>query len=154
MPNRAVIDDFLAQRHLALVGASRDPKDFSAAVYRDLKHHGYQMVPVNPAGEVIDGDPCVASVADLPDGIDGAIVMVPADRSAEVVQACIDRGIPRIWLHKGAGPGSVSAEAVALCREHGVELIDGACPLMFAEPVAWFHRVHRLERRVIGKLPT
>lgn len=107
---------------------------------------------MNPHATEIDGDPCVASVDELPDDIDGAIVMVPADASAGVVQACIDRGIPRVWLHQGAGPSSVSSEAVALCREHGIEVVDGACPLMFAAPVAWFHRVHRFERRHTGQI--
>lgn len=59
--------------------------------------------------------------------------MVPADRSAEVVQECFDRGIPRVWLHKGGGPSSVSEEGVALCCDHGIEVVDGACPMMFME---------------------
>lgn len=153
MPTRAAIDDFLDQEHLAFVGVSRDPKAFSRAVYRDLRDHGYVLSPVNWSADEIEGDPCVRTVADLPGGIDGAIVMVGADRAADAVQACIDRGIPRIWLHKGAGPSSVSEEAVALCREHGIEVVDGACPLMFVEPAAWFHRVHRAELKLTGRLP-
>ena len=152
MVTRAVIDDFLAQRRLAFVGASHDPKEFSASVYRSLRERGYELLPVNPHAEEVEGDACYHDVADLPDGVDGAIVMVPAAASAEVVQACIDRGIPRVWLHKGAGPSSVSEEAVGLCREHGLEVVDGACPMMFAEPVSWFHRVHRFERRLTGRI--
>lgn len=152
MPSLFAIEDFLAQQHLAFVGASHEPKEFSATVYRELKSCGYDLTPVNPHADEIDGDRCYPSVADLPGPVDGAIVMVPAEASAEVVQACVDAGIPRVWLHKGAGPSSVSEEAVGLCREHGIEVVDGACPLMFAEPVAWFHRVHRFERRHTGQL--
>lgn len=152
MPSISVIEDFLAQRRIAFVGASHDPKEFSATVYRELKSRGYELHPVNPHATEIDDDPCVASVADLPDGIDGAIVMVPASASAAVVQGCIDVGIPRVWLHQGGGPSSVSEEAVALCREHGIEVVDGACPMMFAEPVGWFHRVHRAGRKLTGHL--
>jgi predicted CoA-binding protein len=153
MPTRAAIDDFLAQHRLAFIGVSHNPKEFSAGVYRELRDHGYELFPVNPGADLIEGDACVPTVADLPDGLDGAIVMVPADASASVVEACIDKGIPRVWLHKGVGPSSVSDEAVALCREHGIEVIDGACPMMFAEPTAWFHRVHRFERKLTGQLP-
>lgn len=152
MVRRAIIDDFLAQERLAFVGASSDPREFSVAVYKELKAHGHSLFPVNPHADDVDGDRCVPSVADLPDGIDGAVVMVPADSSAEVVQACIDRGIPRVWLHKGAGPSAVSDEAVALCAEHGVEVVDGACPMMFMDDASWFHRVHRWERKVTGQL--
>ena len=69
-----------------------------------------------------------------------------------MVQACIDRGIPRVWLHKGAGPSSVTDEAVALCREHGIEVVDGACPMMFMDDAAWLHRVHRWGREVTHHL--
>jgi predicted CoA-binding protein len=152
MVSTAVIDDFLAQQRLAFVGVSHEPKAFSATVYRELKSHGYELSPVNPHADEVDGDRCVASVAELPDGLDGAVVMVPSDASAEVVRACIDRGIPRVWLHKGAGPSSVSDDAVALCREHGVEVVDGACPMMFMDDAAWLHRVHRWGREVTHHL--
>lgn len=152
MVKTSVIDDFLAQRRLAFVGVSHDPKEFSVSVYRELKGHGYDLLPVNPHAETIEGDAAVASVADLPDGIDGAIVMVPSAGSAAVVQECLDKGIPRVWLHQGAGPSSVSEEAVALCRDHGIEVVDGACPMMFMEDASWFHRAHRWGRKVSGHL--
>jgi len=148
MPSQAIIQDFLDQKRLAFVGASHDPKEFSASVYRTLRDRDYELFPVNPHAELVEGDRCYPAVEDLPDGIDGAIVMVPAESSAAVVEACVAKGIPRVWLHKGAGPSSVSDEAVALCHEHGIEVVDGACPLMFAEPVAWFHRIHRAERKL------
>lgn len=152
MVSRAVIDDFLAQRRLAFVGVSHDPGEFSASVYRELKGHGYEMLAVNPHAQEVDGDPCVATVADLPDDVDGAIVMVPPESSAGVVQDCIDHGIPRVWLHKGAGPSADTEEAVTLCREHGVHVVDGACPMMFMDDAAWFHRVHRWGREVTHHL--
>ena len=101
----------------------------------------------------IDGERCFRSVADLPPDVAGAIVMVSADRAAAAVQACIDQGICRIWLHKGAGPSSVSDEAVALCHDRGVSVIDGECPLMFVEPAAAVHRIHRFERKLTRRLP-
>ena len=82
---------------------SHDPKEFSSGVYRELKAHGYELHPVNPHADEIDGDACVATVADLPDGIDGAVVMVPPAASASVVQACIDRGIPQGVAAQGCG---------------------------------------------------
>lgn len=153
MPTRAAIDDFLAQKRLAFIGASHDPKAFSATAYRELRSHGYELFPVNAGADTVEGDPCARSVDQLPHDLDGAIVMVSAEHAAAAVQACVDHGIPRVWLHKGVGPSSVSQEAVAICREHGVEVIDGACPLMFTEPAAWFHRVHRLELKLTGRLP-
>lgn len=142
MPTRASIDAFLAGHRIAVVGVSRDPKHFANAVYRELRDHGYEVIGVNPHADTVEGDACVRSVAELPD-VDGVLVMVPAPAAAEVVEACADRGLPRVWLHKGGGPGAVSEDAVRVARERGLEVVDGACPLMFLEPTGWIHRLHR-----------
>lgn len=151
MPTRADIDDFLRHDPLAFIGISRDPKAFANTVYRELRDHGHALVPVHPTAGTLEGDACVSAIADLADDIEGAIVMVAGRRAAEVVAACLDRGVPRIWLHKGVGPSSVSEEAVELCRRAGVPVVDGACPLMYDEPVGAVHRLHRFERKVTGR---
>lgn len=143
MPSQTSIDGFLAQGHIALVGMSRNPKDFTAAVAQHLRAGGRTVYPVNPATDVIDGQRCYHSLSEVPEPLDGVLVMVPADRSATVVQECIDRGVRRVWLHRGAGTGAVSPEAVRLGRDAGLDVVDGACPLMFAPPVGWFHKTHR-----------
>jgi uncharacterized protein len=145
MPSRTVIDRFLAQRHVAFVGVSRDSSQFANAVYRQLRDGGRTLYPVNNHPEVttIEGDRAYVSLAEVPDPIDGVFVMVPAKDAAGVVRDAVARGIPRVWLHRGIGPSSVSAEAVSLCRTNGVEVVDGACPLMFDEQSALVHRLHR-----------
>lgn len=143
MPSAASIDRFLDGERIAVVGVSRDSTAFANAVYRAMRDHGYAMFPVNPHAPSIEGDACSHSVAELPVDVDGVIVMVPASESAAVVEACADRGIARVWLHRGAGPGSVSDDAVRVARERGIDIVDGACPLMFLDHAGWVHRVHR-----------
>ncbi len=149
MPSKAVIDDFLAQKRIALVGVSRDSKQFANMVYRSLKGKGYRVYPVNPHAETLEGDRCYASPAELPERVDGALVMVAPAAAAEAVRQCADAGIRRVWL----GNSAVSEEAVALCRERGIAVVDGACPMMFAEPVGFGHACHRFIMRIAGKLP-
>ena len=144
MPTKASIAEFLNGKRIAVIGVSRDPNSFPNAVYREMRDRGHEMIPVNPHADELEGDHCHRSIADLPDGVDGVLVMVPAEASAEVVAAVADRGIGRVWLHKGAGPGSVSDDAVRVTRERGLDVVDGACPLMFLEPTGFVHRVHRL----------
>ncbi|MCD9624864.1 CoA-binding protein [Rhabdothermincola salaria] len=147
MPSRALIDSFLDQQHLAVVGVSRNPKDFANTVYRHLRDdgRGRTLYAVNAAadGAELEGRPSYRSLSEVPDPVDGVLVMVPAAAAAGVVRDAVDRGVPRVWLHKGGGPGAVSDEAVAVARDAGVELIDGACPMMFDEPVHGIHRFHR-----------
>ncbi len=145
MPARKDIEDFLAQRHLAVVGVSRDSRQFANALYRRLRDGGRTLYPVNAAaaGAPMEGDRSFTSLAGVPDPLDGVLVMVPFTASAEVVRQALARGVRRVWLHRGAGRGAVSEEAVRLCRDAGVPVVDGACPLMFEEPVRGVHRLHR-----------
>lgn len=139
---------FLDGSRIALIGASDDRKSFSSTINTALTADRHEVVPVNPAYSEVAGEHCYRSIADVPGSIDRAIVMVPAATTPQVVRECIDAGVTSIWLFKGiGGPGSTSPEATAMCREAGVELVDGACPLMFLEPTGWLHRVHRSIRR-------
>jgi uncharacterized protein len=146
--DQQMVDEFLSHERLAVIGASDDPRNFGRTVYTELRDHGYCPVAVHPTAATVAGDPCYRDVASVPGEVEGAIVMVGRGAAAGVVRACIDHGIPRIWLFKGAGGGAVSAEAVELCAAAEVPVIAGACPLMFLEPVAWFHRAHRGLRRL------
>jgi predicted CoA-binding protein len=138
---------FLSAGRIAVVGASDEPKNFGRAIAAALRDHGIDTVAVHPKATSVAGVPCYRSVAAVPGRVDGVIVMVPSESAAGVVRACVDRGVPRVWLFKGAGPGAVSDEAVQLCRDHDIAVIPGACPLMFLEPVRGVHKVHRALRR-------
>ncbi|MEQ8717886.1 MAG: CoA-binding protein [Acidimicrobiales bacterium] len=144
MASRTSIDAFLTARRIAVVGVSREPRSFTNSVYRHLRAGDRDVVPVNPFASTLEGDRCAASVIDIEDPLDGVLVMVDALEAPDVVRDCITRGVPRVWLHRGAGQGAVSAEAVEMCRSAGIDVVDGACPMMFAEPVGVIHRLHRL----------
>jgi predicted CoA-binding protein len=142
---------FLAGHRIALIGASDDPKSFSSVVLHELVDHGYDVVPVNPGRTEVAGRACYAEVGFVPGVLDGAMVMVPPISAAAAVTSCLEAGIDAIWLFRGAGSqGSATREASDRCREAGVTVVNGACPLMFLEPTGWFHHVHRAIRRVRG----
>ena len=149
MLNRsAAIDGFLAQKRLALVGASRDPRNFSRYVFRELKQRGYDVVPVNPAGGEIDGQPCLPRVQDIQPPVDGALLMTAPAATVQVVRDCAKAGVQRVWMHRGTGEGAVSPPAVEFCRTHDIEVVAGECPLMFLPGTGWFHRLHGFFRRL------
>ena len=149
MIDQRLVDEFLEHRRWAVIGASDDERNFGRTIYTELRDHGYRPVAVHPSATTVAGDPCYPDITMVPSELDGAILMVGAADAATVVRACLERDVPRIWLFKGIGSkGAVSTEAVALCEEAGVPVVAGACPLMFLEPVAWFHRVHRSVRHM------
>ncbi|HEX2569527.1 MAG TPA: CoA-binding protein [Polyangia bacterium] len=139
---REVIDDFLAQRRIALVGASHDEKDFSRLVLRELRQRGYEVLPVNPKVERIDDLTCYPRVQDIPGSVGGAIVMTPPEVTRQVVADCVAAGIPRVWMHKGGGTGAVDEQAIELCHRQAIAVVEGECPLMFLQNTGWVHRAH------------
>ena len=141
------VDEFLSGHRFALIGASDDPKSFSRTVMKALEQHGYEVVPVNPRMPVIDGRPSPASVGAIEGTIDGAIIMVPAGAAEQAVRDCIAAGVTQVWLFKGVGQGACSEPAAQACRDAGIGLVNGACPLMFLDPVRGVHRFHRGVRR-------
>ena len=149
MKMRAVrANDFLAQRRLAVVGVSRDARDFSRGLFRELLRRGYDLVPVNVMGGSVDGLPCARRVQDVQPPVDGALVMTPPGQAEQVVRDCVAAGIPRVWLHRGIGPGAMSDGAVSLCRENGIAVVEGECPYMFLPSSGFVHRTHGFFRRL------
>jgi len=153
MATKAAIDAFLGRRRLAVVGVSRDDKDFSRAVLRAFTDRGYDAVPVNPAGGEVEGRTVAKGIRELSPPVEAALLLTPPAATAAVVRECAEAGVRQVWMHRGAGRGAVSDEAVAFCREHGIDVVDGACPFMFLPGTGTGHRVHRFVLRLLGRLP-
>ena len=82
-------------RSIAVVGASRNPEKRGHQILRALDESDFQgpVYPVNPSGGRILGRDAFASVAELPEGVDLAVVSVPAAAAPGVVRACGARGV-------------------------------------------------------------
>jgi len=152
---RRQVDDFLALKRLAVVGVSRDPKHFSYLLWQELRQRRYEAIPVNPNTAELDGQRCYARVQDIEPPVEGALVMTPSSATAQVVRDCVEAGVGHVWMHKGAGgaAGAVEPAAVALCEEHGIELVAGQCPYMFLPGTPFFHGVHGFFRKLTGGYP-
>jgi len=148
-----VANDFLAQRRIALVGVSRNPRDMSRSLFRELQKRGYDVVPVHPWLDSVDGVPCAKRVQDVRPPVAGALLMTPPAVTDAVVRDCAEAGIGRVWMHRGAGRGAVSPDAVRFCREHGIAVVDGACPFMLLPGAGLPHRVHGFFARLAGRHP-
>jgi predicted CoA-binding protein len=149
MTTSADIQDFIAQPKLALVGMSSRKKKFGNAVYRELIANGYEVFPVHPTADSIDGQSCWPSLSTLPEPVGGVVVVVPPDAVGRVVREAFEAGIRRVWLQQGAE----SPEAIHYGADNNISLIYGECILMFLESAAIVHRFHRWLWGVLGKLP-
>jgi uncharacterized protein len=143
------VRSFLEGHRIAVIGASDRKDSFARTIDQALRDHGYDVVPVNPRLTELDDRPCYPSIKDVPGPVDGAIVMVGPESATQAVEDVADAGVQKVWLFKGIGaPGAASPDAISACERHGLETVAGACPLMFLEPVASVHRIHRSIRRL------
>jgi predicted CoA-binding protein len=138
MTSRRVADDFVYQRKLAVVGASRKKLKLGNLAFRELKRRGYKLFPVHSHAETNEGERCYRSLTALSEPADGALVIVPAAQAEQVVRNAAAAWIRRVWLQQGAE----SPAAIRLFQESGTSAVHGECVLTFAAPAAKHHRAH------------
>jgi hypothetical protein len=146
-------EEFLAQHRIAVAGVSRDTKQPANLIYRRLRDTGHEVFAVNPNADQVEGDRCYTAVGEIPHSLDGVVVVTPPDVAAAVVEDCAAAGVPRVWLHRGLGPGSMSDDAVAACHRHGIAVIPGGCPNMFGATSDPGHRGMLHVLQITGKVP-
>jgi predicted CoA-binding protein len=136
---------FLASRRVAVTGVSRTPKTHGANnVYRRLRERGYQVFAVNPNTDQVEGARCYHDLKSIPGGVEAVVIGTRPGIAEDTMRECAELGITRVWMHRGPGAGSVSDAATSYGRAHGITVIDGGCPLMFAPTADLGHKIMRL----------
>lgn len=154
-----LVENFLAQKKIAVVGVSDRRETGCNLSYRRLKQAGFQVFAVNPRIHSFEGDSCYPDLKSIPDRPDAVFIFTKPSVTEEIVHQCIDLNIKHVWMHcmMGTKPGSmrkhssVSENAVRLCRENGIEVIPGSCPNHFLNP-DFGHGMMRRLWRVFGLL--
>lgn len=136
---------FLRASRIALVGVSRNEKDFSHAVLRALTERGHDVARVNPHLPT-DGGCGFARMQDVDPPADAALLLTSPGQTERVLRDCLEAGVRRVWLHRGAGHGAESPEALAFCAKNGIEVVHGLCPFMALPDAGFGHRVHAFFR--------
>ena len=152
----AKVQDFLAQKRIAVAGVSRDKSHHPVGnlIYERLKKTGHDVFPVNPNMTTFEGATCYPDLRSIPGGVDGVVIITRPEVTKQIVKECGDVGVPRVWMHQSVGAGtSVSKDAVAYCNEHHIDVIAGACPMMFGPGVDFPHACMRGILRLFRKLP-
>ncbi len=142
------INEFLAPKSFALIGLSRDPKKFSRTVFKELRAKGFDIYPVNPKMDDVEGVKCYHDISDLPQNVRHGLFMTPKAYTAGAVESAINQGFTHIWLQQG----TESPEAIGLAKENNVNLVYGACIMMHGNP-SGVHGFHRFLSRLFGTFP-
>lgn len=149
---KTLVDSFLAQDRIAVVGVRTTTQDAANSIYDKFKGAGYQVFAVNPKTDVYNGEPCYPSVTEIPGGAQAAMLVTRPEITEKVVEECKQAGVTHVWMHHSIG-NSVSEKAVQYCKDNGMTVIAGGCPMMFVEPVDFGHKCMRFIGKFAGWLP-
>ena len=118
-----------APESVAVIGASRRPGTVGRAILDNIRAAGYagRLYTVNPHARQIDGERCLASVTDLPEAVDLAVVAVPAAAVLEVAGQCGQRGVRSLVVITAGLDAAAQAGLLAACRRHGMRLVGPDC---------------------------
>jgi hypothetical protein len=152
-----LVQDFLAQKKIAVVGVSDRRETGCNAAYQRFKDAGYTVSAVNPRLETYLGAPCYPDLQAIPDKPEAVFILANPRVTEQIVQQCVDLGIKHVWMHcmMGTKPGlaegntSVSQDAVQVCRQNGIAVIPGACPNQYLNP-DFGHKMMRGIFRTLG----
>ncbi len=131
----ASIRHFFHPASLAMIGASRERGTIGAEIFHNIVRDGFTGVvyPVNPRAEAVGAVRAHASVLDIPDDVDLAIVAVPAEHVLDVVEQCARKGVHGLVVisagFKETGEEGAAREQAILAkaRSYGMRLIGPNC---------------------------
>ena len=155
----AMVQEFLSQKKIAVVGVS-DRRDTGCNLtYRKFKQAGYQVYAVNPRIGEFEGDPCYPDLKSIPEKPQAVFILASPRVTEQIVRQCVDLGVRHVWMHcmLGTRPGlaagmtSVSQQAVEMCQANGIAVIPGSCPNQFLKP-DFGHGMMRVLWRAFGFL--
>jgi predicted CoA-binding protein len=100
---------------VAVVGASADRSKFGNKAVRAFRAQGFDVFPVHPHADRIEGLPAFASVEDVPAArLDRVSLYVPPEAGLRVLDQVARKGADEVWLNPGADAPEVVARAEAL----------------------------------------
>jgi hypothetical protein len=142
------IEEFIAAQPIAMVGASRNPKKFGFAAFRELREKGLDLIPVNPHADEIHQVRAVHSLGELPPEVKSLLIMTRKDQTASVVREAKEKGFKNIWIQQS----SESQEAIKELEGSGINYITNQCILMYYKPHS-VHKFHATLKKLFGRYP-
>ena len=124
-------DDYIKQilvetETIAMVGASASWNRPSYFAMKYLQDKGYRVIPVNPreVGKKILGEAVVASIADLPEGIDMIDIFRNSEAAGPIADEAVAYGAKVVWMQLGVR----NDEAAARAEAAGLKVVMNRCP--------------------------
>jgi acetate---CoA ligase (ADP-forming) len=130
------LHSFFWPKSIAVLGASPDLHRIRGRLLHQLRENGFpgRILPINPSYQEIGGLPCYPSIAAaLGDGIDLALIAIPAAGVAAAVEACAQAGVRNTLIissgfaEEGGSAGDMQAELLAVTKRTGIRACGPNC---------------------------
>lgn len=119
-----LIKIFLAPKTFGLVGASDNPEKYGNIILKNLTAKGYNVLPINPTKETIEGIKCYKDILSLPSYVKFLNFVIPPPKALSLLPQALEKKIEIIWFQ----PGAYDDKVIAKCKELGLKSIhDGSC---------------------------
>ena len=133
--NTQLAQALFAPKSVALIGASGDAKKNTSRPQRYLRKHGYtgRIIPVSPGRDEIFGERAYPNLQSIPDAVDHAFIMVPADAVGAALEQCVAKQVPVATIYSdgfaetGAAGRRKQEELLKIARAGGVRLLGPNC---------------------------
>ena len=126
---------FFNPTKIAVIGASRYRGTIGAELFNNILDTGFNGVayPVNPTTNAVGAVRAYASVLEIPDDVDLAIIIVPAEQVLDVVDQCGRKGVRGVvvisagFRETGAEGAEREAALLAKVRNYGMRMLGPNC---------------------------
>jgi len=115
----------MVMKTVAVIGASSDRNKYGNKAVRAFRQQGYEVFPINPKEERIEGLPAFKSISDVPVRPQKISVYVPPSVLLKLLPEIAAKGCDELWLNPGAESNAVVQEAERL----GLNVIQ-ACSIL------------------------
>ena len=130
-----MLEGFFKPNAVAIVGASTKPGKLGYSVLSNVIESGFRgnIYPINPGATQIAGYKAYASVLDLPEAPDLAVIVIPYHAVPAALRECGEKGIKSVVIIS-AGFREASAEGaerekevIEIAKKYGIRVIGPNC---------------------------
>lgn len=129
--NKKSLTPFFEPRSVAIIGASATPGKAGYEAIRNVLANGYsgKIYLVNPKGGEILGLPVTPAISALPEGVDLAVVILPAEATPKALRECAAKGIRHAALMAGGfaevdeAGAQIQQELTEIIRQTGIRVL-------------------------------
>src|SRR5882672_2106984 len=115
----------MSRKTIAIIGASNDRNKFGNKSVRAFRQQGYEVFPVNPKEEIVEGLRAFKSIADVPVRPQMISVYLPPPVLLKVLPDIAAKGCDELWLN----PGTESDEVLAAAERLKLNVVQ-ACSIV------------------------